>query len=280
MAIYKHPTLKEIRDAEAWKREYNRYLPIGRFVFRPLGYLLTWLAVRVGITSEAVSWLSGFVGLLGCLCLISGQKQLLALGIALLLFFNLLDTVDGSIARTMKTENSYGRFLDSLMAWIDMGFWALIGIMVYLHPDFLYFSNPNGYGPIFWLAVGGLTCYFSNLLVYVEMIFDQSVRVEWDSIRADCKTDSKSIPKDEEVKQDYSRETPPFSVVRIICHNLRVRETHYFLLVIAYWGKVIDLLLGLFLLYYFLNTIFLIIIYSKRGRQLRKFIVNPLVNDQ
>ncbi len=264
-----YPTLQEIRDTHAWKYEYEKYLPLSRFVFRPIGFLLTWLAIRIGLTTEAVSWLSGFVGLIGCLCLLSSQQQLLPIGVGLLIFFNLLDCVDGSIARTMKTENPYGKFLDSLMGWIDIGFWALIGIMVYRHPELLYFSNPMSYGPIFWLAVGGLTCYFSNLRGYVETIFDQSVRGEWDNIRADCKTDSKGIPKDVEAKQGFHRETPPFSVVRIICHNLRVRETHYFLLVFAYWGNVIDLLLGFFLFYFFLHTIFLIIIYSFRGKQIR-----------
>ena len=269
-----YPTLQKICDTHAWKRDYEKYLPISRFAFRPVGFLLPWIAIRIGLTSEAVSWLSGVIGLMAYLCLISSQEYLLLVGIGLLCLFNLLDCVDGSIARTMKTENPYGRFLDSLMGWVDIGFWALIGIVVYHHPDLLYFSYPKSYGPLFWLAIGGLTCYFSNLLGYVEMIFDQSVRGEWNSIRTNCKTDSKSIPKNEEVKQAYHRETPPFSLVRIIYHNLKVRETHYFLLVIAYWGKVIDLLLGFFLLYYFLNTIFLIIIYSSRGKQTRSDILH------
>ena len=109
MAKSTYPTLQEIRFTHAWKREYERYLPLSRYVFRPLGFLLTWLAIRIGLTSEAVSWLSGFVGLIAYLCLMSSQQQSLPIGISLLLFFNLLDCVDGSIARTMKTENPYGR---------------------------------------------------------------------------------------------------------------------------------------------------------------------------
>jgi hypothetical protein len=269
MTIYKHPTLKEIREAEAWKLEYNKCLPIGRFVFRPLGYLLTWLAVRVGITSEAVSWLSGFVGLLGCLCLISGQEQLLALGIGLLLFFNLLDTVDGSIARTMKTENPYGRFLDSLMGWIDMGFWAFIGVMAYRHPPLLLWPNLLGKGVIVWLAIGGFACYFFILLGFVEGIFDQNVRDEWNSVSRKNNTSLRNNHNDENVEQASHRERPPFSVARVICHNLRVRETHYFLLILAYLGNAIDLLLGFFLFFYLLHTIFLVIVYSSRGRKIR-----------
>ncbi len=272
MAKLTYPTLREIRDTHAWKREYERYLPLSRYVFRPLGFLLTWLTIRVGLTSETVSWLSGFVGLIGYLCLISDREQLLPVGIGLLLFFNLLDCVDGSIARTMKTENPYGQFLDSIMGWIDIGFWALIGIMVYRHPDLLYFSDPMSYGPIFWLAVGGLTCYFFSLLGYVEGTFDQYVRDKWDSIRARNNTSVRNKPKGEEVKQVYHRETPPFSVVRIIYHNLKVRETHYFLLVLAYWGKAVDLLLAFFMFYYVLNTILLLSIYCYRGRQLHNFL--------
>jgi len=271
MAKSTYPTLQEIRSTHAWKREYERYLPLSRYVFRPLGFLLTWLAIRMGLTSEAVSWLSGFVGLIAYLCLMSNQQQSLPIGISLLLFFNLLDCVDGSIARTMKTENSYGQFLDSIMGWVDMGFWALIGIMVYRHPDLLFFSDPMSYGPIFWLAIGGLTCYFFSLLGYVEDAFDQHVRYKWDSIRARDNTSVRNKPKDEEVKQVYHRETPPFSVVRIIYHNLKVRETHYFLLVLAYWGKAVDLLLAFFMFYYVLNTILLLFIYCCRGRQLHNF---------
>ncbi len=262
------PTLQEIRDTHAWKRDYERYLPLSRLVFRPVGFLLTWLAVRIGLTSEAVSWLSGFVGLIAYLCLISNQEYLLLVGIGLLCFFNLLDCVDGSIARTMKTENPYGRFLDSIMGWIDMGFWALIGVVAYRHSNLLCFSDPMGLGMVFWLAVGGLTCYLFNLLMYIEMCFDGCVRKEWDSIRVKNKTNSSNKTEDDKTKRVFYRETPPFSVTRVISHNLKVRETHYFLLILAYLFKIIDLLLIAYLFYYFVLTIILVIIYSIRGRQL------------
>ncbi len=262
------PTLQEIRDTHAWKRDYERDLPLSRFVFRPVGFLLTWLAIRVGLTSEVVSWLSGLVGMIAYLCMMSSRELLLPIGIVLLCFFNLLDCVDGSIARTMKTENPYGRFLDSLMNWIDMGFWALIGIMAYRNPGLSYCFDPLGYGPLFWLAVGGLASYFFILIGFVEGTFDQCIRGEWDSINEKDKTDIGNNDTGDNEKQAFTRKAPPFSIARVICHNLRVRETHYFLLILAYLGKAIDLLLIAYLLYYFLNTIVLIIIYSIRGRQL------------
>lgn len=261
-----YPTLKEIRDAHAWKREYERYLLLSRYVFRPLGFLVTWVSIRIGLTSEAVSWLSGFVGLIGFLCLLSAQKQLLLIGIALLLFFNLLDCVDGSIARTMKTQNPYGRFLDSLMGWIDIGFWAVIGVVAYRHPQLLHWPEPLSKGAIIWLAIGGLTSFFFIFVGFIERTFDELLREDWDKL---VQRQNEGISKE---RTGENRSNFLFSIrdiIRRINHNLRVRETHYFLLILAYWGKVIDLLLVVFLFYYVLHTILLIIIYSARGRQLR-----------
>ena len=270
-----YPTLKEIRKAHAWKRVYEKYLPLSRFVFRPLGFLLTWLVIRVGLTSEVVSWLSGFVGLIAYLCLVSGREHLPLIGIGLLHFFNLFDCVDGSIARTMKTENSFGRFLDISMGWVDMGFWGLIGIMAYRHPEFLYCFNPWGCDLILWLAVGGSTCYFSNLFKYIECSFDSCVRNDWNSMQARNSASLMDRSETGKIKEAAHSKTDRFSVimtlVRRLNHNIRVRETTYFFLLLAYLCKIIDLLLIVYLFYYFMHTIILIIIYNIRGRQLLKF---------
>ena len=266
MTSSKYPTLREIIDKQALRREYIRYLPLARYVLHPIGYLITWLAIRIGLTTEAAAWLSGVVGLIGVLCLMSSQDCLLPVGIGLLIFFNILDCVDGSIARTMNTQNPYGRFLDSLMAWIDMGFWALIGVMAYRHPQLLCWPNPLGKGVIFWLVIGGLTCYFSILIGYVEGIFDASLRKDWDKLVNKQKTDAlkNEVTKDGNASPSFMR-----NIIRRINHNLRVRETHYFLLVFAYWGNLIDMLLIFFLFFYLFHTIFLTIVYSYRGKQIR-----------
>ncbi|MDO9575953.1 MAG: CDP-alcohol phosphatidyltransferase family protein [bacterium] len=227
---------------------------------------MTWISIRIGLTSEAVSWLSGFVGLIGFLCLLSAQKQLLPIGIGLLLFFNLLDCVDGSIARSMNTQNPYGRFLDSLMGWIDMGFWAVIGVMAYHNSHLLHWLNPLDRGVIVWLAIGGLTCFFSILVGFTERIFDELLREDWNKLFDKGKSD---VSRNKVTTNTAT--SVIISIIRRINHNLRVRETHYFLLILAYWGKVIDLLLVFFLFYYVLHTILLIIIYSARGKQIRNF---------
>ena len=252
--VYYPPTLKNIRSAHTWKREYEQYLPLSRYFFRPIGFLMTWAAIRLRLTTESVSWLSGLAGLLGYICLLSSQQGLLPFGIAILIFFNILDCVDGSIARTMKTENPYGRFLDSIMVWIDLGFWALIGIMAYRHPDLYFLFDSWIQNPMFWLAVGGLASYFSILANYIEMIFDRSAREAWDAINNKSDIDTININSEENFSDNKIRELSKISLRKILVivnHNMRVRETHYVLLILAFGFNLIDLFLIVFLIFYF-----------------------------
>jgi len=268
-----YPTLHKIISAHGWKREYERYLPLSRFVFRPVGFLATWVAIRVGLTTEAVAWLSGIVGIVGCVCLATGHESFLPVGIGLLLFFNLLDCVDGSIARTMKTANPYGRFLDSICGGIvDFAFWVIIGIMAFRHPQYLCWPNPLGHGSIFWLAIGGLTCYFSIWLGYTERTFDELMRPYWDKLQVANRDGEVTAPDPVKAQPaaNCSQTVVWRIIIRIINTNLRVRETHYFLLVLAFYTRTVDLFLSCFLSYYFLQDIVLIIIYSRRGKVIKK----------
>ena len=271
------PTLKDIRSAHTWKRNYERYLPLSRYIFRPIGFVMTWAAIRMRLTSESVSWLSGLVGLLGYICLLSQQLGMLPFGIASLLIFNLLDCVDGSIARTMKTENPYGRFLDSIMVWIDLGFWALIGIMAYHHPNLIRYPYAFDQGRIFWLAVGGLASYFSILANYIEIIFDRSAREAWNKINNKSNTDIDKFNAEGTISANKIKESPRFSLRRIIViinHNLRVRETHYMLLILGFALNLINLFLTVFLFYYFILSITLVYIYCRRCKYLRDMAVS------
>src|SRR5439155_22877014 len=96
------PTLSDIRHAHRERHGYERYLVVNRFLFRPVGFVLTWVAVHVGLTSEAVAWLSAMVGLIGCAALVSGVKPLQPAGLTVLLLVNLLDCVAGDLARTLE----------------------------------------------------------------------------------------------------------------------------------------------------------------------------------
>ena len=85
--LKRSPTLREIIGAHEERRAYIQYLFLARYILYPVGFLLTWIGIRIGLTTESAAWLSGLAGLLGYLCLISGHKSLVALGICFLIFF-------------------------------------------------------------------------------------------------------------------------------------------------------------------------------------------------
>ena len=268
-----YPTLHKIISAHGWKRDYEKHLPLSRFVFRPMGFLATWVAIRIGLTTESVAWLSGVVGISGCVCLISGRESFLPVGIGLLLLFNLLDCVDGSIARTMKTENPYGRFLDSICGGIvDFAFWGIIGIMAFRHPQYLCWPNPLGYGSIFWLAIGFLTCFLFIWLGYIERTFDELLRPYWDKV---VELGAKAMSSG--AAPEYAKPAEKFlstknrkTLIRVINTNFRVRESHYVLLICAYCLRAVDFLLLAYFFYYLGHDILLLVVYAKRGRMLKR----------
>lgn len=264
------PTLRDIRGAHGWKMAYEQYLPLSRYVFRPVGFLLTWAAVRMGWTSEGVSWLSGLVGLAGCGLLASGSPEMLPVGIGVLFLFNLLDCVDGSLARTLKTQNPYGRFLDSICGGvIDLAFWGIVGIMAFQHPQLLHWPQPWGYGPVFWLAVGGATCFLCIFLGFLERTFDDLLREQWDRQQGLVARPHAVIVHSDIQSELISGNRGLWSAwLREIVTNMRVRETHYSLLLIAYLAERVDLLLDGYLLFYFGASIFLLAVYAKRGRKI------------
>jgi len=262
------PTLNQIRDAHQWKRHYEKYLPVSRFLFRPAGFLVRWLAIKIGLTSEMVSWMSAVVGLIGCAFLINGNADFIHIGVGLLLLFNLLDCVDGSIARVMKTENPYGRFLDSVCGeMVDVIFWTIIGILAYQHHDLLQWPHATLYGAPLWLGIGIAASFFYIQVNYIERTFDELLRGHWEKThRADnhgvndlleCKA---KAPPDQKIT--------PLRI--IINNNIRVRENHYVLLIIALLTKSVDIFLSFYFLYYLFLYIVLLITYSRRGRLVRR----------
>src|SRR5438128_6592522 len=246
------PNLDDIRSAHGRKREYERYLPLSRYVFRPIGFRLTWVALRLGITSEAVSWLSAAVGLLGLAGLMSGRPGVTAAGLGLLLFFNLLDCVDGSMARALGTGNPYGRFLDSICGGVvDLGFWAAVAVMAFRRP---VLGSGSGLGePMLWLAVGGVTCFLAALLHEVEQAYELIVHPAWQG------------PGGGEPTVGAARE--PW--LKTLARNLRVRETQYGLLLVAMVAGAVDVLLAGYLLYYFVHVLAALRVYAARGRAVR-----------
>lgn len=264
------PTLDQIREAHSWKRNYERYLPLSRYFYRPIGFLLTWMMIRMGLTTEAVSCLSGILGIGGLLFLMVKSLYLIWVGIGLLVLFNLLDCVDGSIARVMKTENPYGKFLDSVLGdVIDFGFFVTVGITAYRHASLVSSYSRSEDGSLLCLAFGGMTGFFYILLSHVEQLFDYQIRNPQSNSRRNT-VSHMSLPSDG-VSSFMPNISEPTSktFLRIMDRNFRLRETHYLFLIISILVGSIDIFLMLFLAYYSLHTVLTSITFFRRAKRLR-----------
>jgi hypothetical protein len=265
------PTLKQVRDSHTWKQDYEKYMPLSRFFYRPLGFLLTWGAIRIGATTEMVSYLSAVIGVLGCLLLTCKYQSCLFIGIIALHFFNLLDCVDGSIARAMKTENPYGKFLDSVLGdLVDFGFFFCISIMAFRHPNLLKWSSPFNQDVMFWLLIGCSTAFFYIFLRHIELLFEYQI------YSAELKI-SGSRSNEDQIKDKFGtshyymkgKGADWKGILRLLDRNLRVRETIYAFLLIAFLLNLIDLFLFAYFVYFLFHIGISCSVYFLRAKRLR-----------
>lgn len=260
MGKTKYPSLIEIRAAHASRHEYERYLFANSYLFRPPSFLAIWLLVRLGVSSETASWLSGLAALVGFVCLLWPGTPLLWPGIAFFILFNFFDCLDGGIARIMRTRNPYGRFLDSIMWWVDMLFWTVIGVTVWRLPGLRLAGDALGVNSGLWLAIGVLSAFLAVYAVYLESTFDLVLREHWETLIRREGVLPAATP--------IAGKSSPEVFTRVLVHNLRVRETHYVLLAAACALGRADLLLAFFLAVNATLVISLLFTYCRRGRKI------------
>ena len=260
MSANRYPSLAEIRAQHANRREYERYLIANRYLFRPPSFPAIWLLVRLGVSSETASWLSGAAAFGGFVCLLWPGEPLLWPGVALLVLFNFLDCLDGGIARAMRTRNPYGRFLDSIMSWADVVLWGVVGVAVWRMPELRSLGNSLGILPGVWLAAGMASSFLVYYAASLESIFDQVLRGYWETLQRQGGVLPTATP--------VTGKSGPEVFVRALAHNLRVRETHYVLLAAACALGRADALLAFFLALNLLLVLALLFTYCARGRKI------------
>ena len=106
------------------KQQYNSSLKsmdteetLDLMFYRPIGYMWAVLCAKVGITPNAITIASIFLGVAGGILFYFGEPQDLWLnyvGIFLLVWANSFDSADGQLARMTKQYSRLGRILDGL----------------------------------------------------------------------------------------------------------------------------------------------------------------------
>lgn len=124
---------------------------VDKVFYRPIGYRIARSLTNTGITPNMITIASIFVGLGGGLCFVHDYNILWALGgILCLILANIMDCVDGQLARLTGIKSEVGRILDGLAGdlWFACIYICFIIRLSHTDPDFL-----NGYGWILFFGI-------------------------------------------------------------------------------------------------------------------------------
>ena len=107
-------TIDEIKKKCSDER-YFAYDSLQDRLFVPVAMYLVWLFVRIGVSGNAVSWLSALVAVLGAFLLTSSDSLVVLIGSFGYILWCLLDYVDGAVARFNGKGSVTGQYIDWIM---------------------------------------------------------------------------------------------------------------------------------------------------------------------
>jgi phosphatidylglycerophosphate synthase len=108
------PSLKEIKETSI----RDRYYPYETWIdsiFSPISPYLAWLFIRLNISGNGVSWISGFIAIIGAILMATESSILIFIGSFGYMLFYQLDYVDGAVARLNKKTGVGGQYIDFIM---------------------------------------------------------------------------------------------------------------------------------------------------------------------
>lgn len=166
---------------------------LDRVFYRPIGYRIALLLSRTSVTPNVITIISIFIGVFAGMLLYPQHIWINLFGFVLLVFANILDCVDGQLARLTGIKSKVGRILDGLAG----DFWF---ISIYLSIA-LRVSGEIDESWIVWLAVSlagasnfiqaGITDYYKTAHLY---FISQKKGEEFDTVER-VKAKHAAMPK-------------------------------------------------------------------------------------
>lgn len=166
---------------------------LDRVFYRPIGYRIALLLSRTSVTPNVITIISIFIGVFAGMLLYPPHIWINLFGFVLLVFANILDCVDGQLARLTGIKSKVGRILDGLAG----DFWF---ISIYLSIA-LRVSGEIDESWIVWLAVSlagasnfiqaGITDYYKTAHLY---FISQKKGEEFDTVER-VKAKHAAMPK-------------------------------------------------------------------------------------
>jgi phosphatidylglycerophosphate synthase len=155
------------REYEASLKSIETENDLDRWFYRPVGFRIAKMLRHTGITPNMITIISIFVGAAAGLLFYFDDRRLILLGIISLVIANILDCVDGQLARLTGIKSEIGRVLDGFAGDV----WFTL-IYVFLA---LKLKDEHGTGLFFILAVAAgishlvqanITDYYKTLHLY------------------------------------------------------------------------------------------------------------------
>ena len=236
------------------KKRWDFSYPWIYFVIRPLSFWLTWLLLPLRISANQTTLLSLLIGLTSCAFFTKGYGEGFYLGTALLILFNIMDCVDGNIARLKKTVGPVGRYYDGLVGNVHTLVYLFIGFGLYRTPDrSLFYLVPE----VVSKETTAIVFFCAGVSITVAKMLSMQVRNSFFSALEKQWTEYKS-------KRENADFTHTGRWYYYLYNNITDLQGHEFVLL----GAVIAHLVGLFVLLSalisMLNLIFLIILHVWR----------------
>ncbi len=112
-------TIQEMRPVCQWsENQHGELAPSGslynRYFLRPISIYVTWLFIAIGIRAHSATIMMTIAGMAGIVFCVPHGMALTVTGGIFYFLFDLLDAVDGEIARWNNTSSTKGLYLDQV----------------------------------------------------------------------------------------------------------------------------------------------------------------------
>ena len=141
---------------------------IDRVFYRPIGYRIALLLKNTGITPNAITIISIFFGVAAGILFYPQDIGINAIGIFLLICANILDCVDGQLARLTGIKSHIGRILDGVAG--DLWFVAIYIAIAMRLEQTLPCSHPSVWAWLLASLAGASNLVQANITDYYKTL--------------------------------------------------------------------------------------------------------------
>lgn len=228
-----------------WKKKKDSFL--AKIIYRPVSFYGASVAANLGISANAISYFSALIAVLSCILFLFEGALLHIIGALLMIIWNILDCVDGNLARCVRKQ-PFGEFADSLSSYMLVGFMStFMGLAVYFEGGLLFGKeNP-------WIIFIGAIASSSDTMM--RLIYQKYKSIE-------RKLSDKGILTLEVDFRDHKSNSNNF--ISIIDSEFGIGIIPVFIIIASIFGAL-DLVVLYCLCYYGLSFILSTFIYIKKS---------------